>query len=328
MKRLVVAAVALAAAWGAANAQELRLLNSFEARYPTTKIVVHKYVENVEKATGGKLKFRISGPEVVNAFQQFEPASKGAFDLLFTVQPYHIGTTSVSFGIFTLQPDPLAFREAGIFDYLDKEYQRFNLKLLAIIPGNQTTGAYHAALREPIGPSGDIQGRRVRGNPLYKPFIDKLGGSTVILQMGEVYPALQRGTVGGAFGPIASSLEYKWHEVAKYSMRPAFGYIYHFLLVNTASFARLAPEAQKALVDEAAKIEVPSMQAMEENVREADAELKKLGVVLTQLDPAKAKAAMKAFSDGIWETAENSKATGDRAKEFHSFVRQKGLPPQ
>ena len=76
---------------------------------------------------------------------------------------------------------------------------------------------------------------RVRGNPLYRPLIEKLGGSMVNLQVGEVYSSLQKGTIDGAVGPITGSLDYKWHEVGKYSMRPNFGYIYQFLFVHQAA---------------------------------------------------------------------------------------------
>jgi TRAP-type C4-dicarboxylate transport system substrate-binding protein len=326
MQRFALAILASIAFAGTAAAQELRLLNAFDSRYPPTKILVQKYAETVEQATAGKVKFRISGPEVVNAFEQFQPASQGAFDVLFTVQPYHVGTTSVSFGIYSVDPDPEAFRKAGVIDYLDKEYARFNLKILAIIPGsNKGTGAYHAALRNPVGADGDIKGMRVRGNPLYRPFIDKLGGSMVVLQVGEVYSALQKGTIDGAFGPITGSLDYKWHEVGKYSLRPNFGYIYQFLLVNTASYAKLAPDVQKVMADEAAKMEVPGMRAMNDIQLKEDEALKNAGVTQTQLNPQKFADAFKAFNDGIWETAENSKATGDRAKAFHAFMREKGF---
>jgi TRAP-type C4-dicarboxylate transport system substrate-binding protein len=312
---------------GAAAAQELRLLNAFDTRYPPSKILVQRYADTVEKATGGKVKFRISGPEVVSSFQQFEPVTKGAFDMHFTVQPYHVGTTSVSLGIYTLLPDPEAFRRVGIFDYLVKEYEKFNLKLLAILPGSgKSAGAFHASLRDPVGPSGDLQGRRVRGNPYFRPFIEKMGASMVVLQTGEIYPALQRGTIDGAFGPISGSLDLKWHDVNKYSLRPTFGHIYQFLFINTNSYARLSPDVQKVLVEEAKKLEVPGMHEMDAKVLEEEEELKKRGVIHTHLAPAKAEAAIKALIDGIWETAEGAKATGDRAKEFHTFVKQKGLP--
>jgi TRAP-type C4-dicarboxylate transport system substrate-binding protein len=184
-------------------------------------------------------------------------------------------------------------------------------------------------LREPIGQSGDLQGRRVRGNPFFKPFIDKVGASMVVLQVGEVYPALQRGTIDGAFGPISGSMDYKWHEVAKYSMRPSFGHIYQFLLVNTNSFAKLSPDVQKIIVDEAADLEVPGMEALNAQMLEEDAELQKRGMILSNLTPEKYQTAVKGLMDGIWETVDTSKATGGaRAKEFRAFVEKTGLATQ
>jgi TRAP-type C4-dicarboxylate transport system substrate-binding protein len=325
MQRLIMAAAICAVSATTVAAQEIRFLNAFDTRYPPTKMLVQKYADTVEKATAGKTRFRISGPEVVNAFQQFEPVTKGAFDLLFTVQPYHVGTTSVSLGIYSLEPDPAAFRQSGLFDFLDKEYNRFNLKLLAIIPGSRKgNGSFHAMLRDPVT-GGDIKGRRVRGNRLYQPLIENLGASMVVLQVGEVYQALQKGTIDGAFGPVSGSGDYKWHEVAKYSMRPTFGYIYQFLLVNQDSFKRLAPEVQRIMVEEAQKLEVPGQNAMDEQMREEDADLQKRGMVLTQLSPERYAEAVRAYNDGIWQTAESSKATGDRAKAFHAFVKEKGL---
>ena len=327
MKRLmlvIVASTALAAP--AAAQQEIRLLNAFDQRYLPSKILVQKYADTIEQKSGNKVKFRISGPEVVNAFQQFQPASSGAFDMLFSVQPYHVGTTSVSFGIYAVDPDPAKFREAGVFDYLAKEYERFNLKMLAIIPGQSAgIGAYHAMLREPVGADGDLKGRRLRGNPLFLAFIQSMGGSMVNLQVGEVYSSVQKGTIDGAIGPVTGALDMKWHEVAKHAVRPSFGYIYQFLFVHQAAFAKLAPDVQKLMVDEAAAMEIPGMKAMDEVQKQEEASLMRAGAIRTELNPQKFAAAIKAFNDGIWETSVNSKATGDRAKEFQAFMKQKGF---
>jgi TRAP-type C4-dicarboxylate transport system substrate-binding protein len=327
MKRLMLAMIASAALAAPAMAQqEIRLLNAFDQRYPPSKILVQKFAETIEQKSGNKVKFRISGPEVVNAFQQFQPASSGAFDMLFSVQPYHVGTTSVSFGIYAVDPDPAKFRDAGVFDYLAKEYERFNLKMLAIIPGQSAgIGAYHAMLREPVGADGDLKGRRLRGNPLFLAFIQSMGGSMVNLQVGEVYSSVQKGTIDGAIGPVTGALDMKWHEVAKHAVRPSFGYIYQFLFVHQAAFAKLAPDVQKLMVEEAAAMEVPGMKAMDEVQKQEEASLMRAGAIRTELNPQKFAAAIKAFNDGIWETSVNSKATGDRAKGFQAFMKQKGF---
>ena len=108
-------------------------------------------------------------------------------------------------------------------------------------------------------------------------------------------------------------------------MRPNFGYIYQFLFVHQAAFAKLPPDVQQVMVDEAIAMEVPGMRAMNDVQMKEDEDLKKLGVVHTQLNPAKAAEAVQAFNDGIWETATTSKATGDRAKEFQAFMKAKGF---
>ena len=326
MQRLILAIIAAAAFAATAAADELRLLNAFDSRYPPTKMLVQKYADTITAKTQGKVTFRLSGPEVVNAFQQFQPASSGAFDVFFTVQPYHVGTTSVSFSIYSIDPDPLKFRQTGVFDYLAKEYDRFNLKLLAIIPGQKAgTGAYQVMLREPVGSDGDLKGRRLRGNPLYLAFIQALGGSMVNLQIGEVYSTVQKGTIDGAIGPITGAVDLKWHEVAKYAVRPSFGYIYQFLFIHKNAYAKLAPDVQKTLVAEAEALEVPGMNAMDDLQKTEDEALSKAGAIHTSLNPQKLAAAIKAFNDGIWETSANSKATGDRAKQFQALLKEKGL---
>ena len=62
----IIVTAALAAP--AAAQQEVRLLNAFDMRYPPSKILVQKFADTIEQKSGNKVKFRISGPEVVNAF--------------------------------------------------------------------------------------------------------------------------------------------------------------------------------------------------------------------------------------------------------------------
>lgn len=323
LHRTIVCAVLACAA--PAGAQELRMLSAFDNRYPATQHVALRWANAVDRATNGAVKMRVSGPEVVNAFEQFEPVSKGAFDVLFSVQPYHIGTTSVSFIIYALDPEPERFRKEGLFAELDKEYARFGLKLLAIAPNNMKgVGGYHAMIRAPAA-GGDLKGMKLRGNRLYQPFIESMGASMTLLQVGEVYPAVQKGTLDGAFGPVIGTSDYKWHEVAKFMTRPAFGNVYTFLFANLDRWNKLSPEARKAMAEEAEKVEAAGMKALDEVQKKEEATLAANGVKETPMDPQKFAAALKAFNDGIVKTALDSKATGDRAKAFYEFAKGKGF---
>ncbi len=305
---------------------ELRLLNAFDNRYPGTPLVVDKYVDAVKQRSGGKLTIKTNGPEVVNAFEQFEPVVKGAFDMLFTVQPYHIGTTSVSMGIYAMVADPEGWRKNGIYDFLDKEYQRNGLKLLAIIssalPG---AGAFQAVLKQEIPPGGDLKGRKLRGNRVYQPMMEHLGASVVTLQGGEVYSAMQKGVIEGVFWPVTGAVDFKWYEQAKFMMVPRFGASYHFLLMNLGRFNKLSPAEQQIFVDEGRNIEIPGMKALNDDMEKAIAELRKRGMRETTLDKAKFDQAYKIFLDGLWETALSSRATGAQAKQFHELAKSKGL---
>jgi TRAP-type transport system periplasmic protein len=307
-------------------AVELRLLNVFDSRNQSAEVPVQRFISAVKEASPGDLTFRVFGPEVVPPGEQFQPASSGAFDLHFTTQPYHIGTTSLSITLFTLEPDPEKFRKVGVFDKIDKEYRKHNLRLLAIfsntLPGN---GGYQAVLKNPLPATGDLTGLKMRGNPFYRPIIEALGGVTVPLPGGEIYSALERGTVDGAFWPLLGQTNFKWHEVAPYMVRPIFGYVYYFLLVNENAFNKLPADHQKILIEEARKLEVPMMNELDSQHGAEIAQLTKLGAKETHLDKDKFRAAYDVFIEGIWSTAEKVPASTQAVKDFRAFVRSVGL---
>ena len=74
---------------------------------------------------------------------------------------------------------------------LDRHYQKLGLKVVAV--AISATKGYHIVLRAPVGPSGDLQGRKIRGTPSYHTVIGMLGASPVVLPGGEVYSALEKG---------------------------------------------------------------------------------------------------------------------------------------
>ena len=309
-----------------AQSTELKLLNTFDGRFPGTPLVVEKYIEAVKAASKGKLSFRSSGPEVVPAPEQFQPVKRGAFDILFTVQPWHVNVASVSLGLYTLDPDPEGWRKNGVFDYVDKDYARHNLKLLAAVPGQAPgTGSFHVLLKEDVKPGQDFSGRKVRANPFYKAFTDSLNASVVTLQGGEIYGALQRGTVDGVIWPVVGAMDFKWYEVSKFMVAPRFGYSYYLLLINLDKFNKLDPADRQVLMDEARKIEPAGMAAMTARTQQELRDLAGKGMKEISLDQAQYDKAIAAFQQGLWTLAFNSKASGGEAKQFHEFLKGKGL---
>jgi TRAP-type C4-dicarboxylate transport system substrate-binding protein len=328
--RLVAAVAALACLPAFAAAQtNLRLLTGFDPRFTPQVVVVGGFTEAVKKATNNSINFTVHGADVVPPFEQFQPLASGAFDLLFTVQPYHLGTTAVSFGLWALEPAPAKWRADGVWDFLDKEYNRHGVKLIAIVSQSKAgVGIFHALMKQPMAAGDDFKGKKIRGNPYYKPFVDHFGGAMVTLAPGEIYSGLQRGVVDGAFWSGIGSLDFKWYEVAPYMTRPTFGYGYYFILANRERFAKLSAAEQKAMLDAGRAIESSGMEEMTQLQDKEFAELKARGVKEIMLDPAKVQAGFDAIVKGVWATAEASKASGEQVKAFRAFLASKGYKVQ
>ncbi len=323
---IVVATAVAMPSLAVSQSSEIKVLNTFDGRYPATPLVLDKYVETMKGALKGKFSFRASGPEVVPAPEQFQPVQKGAFDMLFTVQPWHNNVSSASMGIYALDPDPEGWRKNGLFDFLDREYQRHNMKLVAIVPGNMAgNGTFQAVLKDELKPGGDLTGKKLRGIPTYKGFTDQLGATIVTLQGGEVYAALQRGTVDGVLWPVVGAIDFKWYEQAKFMLRPRWGTSYHFLFMNLDRFNKLDAADQGLFVEEGRKAELFGQKALDDRLRQELIALADKGMKETTLDKDKFERARDGYNQGAWALAFSSKAGGDQAREFHAFLKGKGI---
>lgn len=323
--RLLIALAMLVAPLASAQTTNLKLLNTFDTRFPSHRLLIEPMRENLKKAG---INIAVSGPEVVQPQEQFQPVQSGAFDLLFTVQPWHLNVTGVSFGLYTVETDQALWRRNGVMEYVDKEYQRTGMKLLGIVGGTRKgVGTFQVIMKTQIDPNADkpLAGKKVRGNPIYRALIEHWGGAMVVLPGGDIYSALQRGTIDGAFWPVTGALDFKWYEVANYMVSPPFGYALYFVLMNQASYNKLPAAQRAALEAEVLRLETEGTNAMDDHQIAEYAELQKRGMKQLPIDPQKMAAANKVFTEGLWATAEGSKASSEQVKAFRAFLRSKGM---
>ena len=163
-RALIAAAFCAAALPGTAFGAEFRVLSSWDKSYPVVPKFLEVFLKNVETASNGDMKFIMRGPETVPPFEQLQPVSSGAFHLLLTHGSYHIGQTPYLLSLDALGGDLKKWREAGVRDMVDRHYQQRNLKLVALGQTPEQT-ALQIILRQPIGPSGDLRGRKIPRNP-------------------------------------------------------------------------------------------------------------------------------------------------------------------
>jgi TRAP-type mannitol/chloroaromatic compound transport system substrate-binding protein len=310
-------------AWSAPSwGLDFRALSSWDQSYAPRAQLFEKYLKNVEAASRGEVRFIVSGPETVPPFEQLQPAGSGAFQILFTHGAYHFGTTTYLIAIEALGGDLEKWRAAGVRDLVDKHYQKFGLKLIAL-PQTPEGSAYNVLLRAPVGPSGDLQGRKIRGTQTYAGVFALLGASPVVLPASEIYPSLEKGVVDGAAWPVIGALGYRWYEVAKYLLRPSFGVLAHPIFMNLDTWNKLSETQRKVFIDEGRKMEDSWFPDWQRLAGEEQQALLAKGAQITEMGPAKKEKLAAAWTDGLFEFTmpKNPKDIG----ELRDFAKAKGL---
>lgn len=322
MKRVsILAAVAMAlAAAVPARAETLTMLSSWDESYNAVPVFAQEFAKRLTEKSGGELSVEMRGPETVPPFEQLQPVSAGLFNMLFTHGAYHLGETTMAFGMDAVKDDPQARRESGIYDLIDAHYQKRNLKLIGVF---SAASGYHILLKNPIAEDGALKGRKIRASGTYHDLVNELGGSVVTLPASEIYSALERGVVDGAAWPVFGAMDYKWYEVAGYMTRPTFGITNLSLFMNLDTWNGLSAEQQTMVTDIAKGLEVEGRKHFEGLWAKEDKAMQDAGLAITEFGPDVAGKVDGIFAAGVWKQVEDK--AGDDGKAFHKLALEKNL---
>lgn len=99
----------------------------------------------------------------------------------------------------------------------------------------------------PIVEPEDLQGLRIRvpGSRMRSLMFETYGATPVTMNLGELYLALQQGTVDGQENPLAGTINRSFHEVQKYFSMSNHVYTPVTLVMNGQKFDSLSPEHQE-----------------------------------------------------------------------------------
>ncbi len=321
-KLIVTLAAGLSLSAEPAAAVEFRALSSWDQSYVPRKALFEKFLKNVETASKGDIKFNVSGPETVPPFEQLQPTGSNIFQILFSHGAYHFGTTPYLVAVEGFSGDLAKWRASGIKEQIDKHYQKFGVKYL-MMPLTPEGTAYNIILKAPVGPSGDLQGRKIRATQSYAGVLSMLGASPVNLPPAEIYPSLEKGVVDGAAWPVIGPLGYRWYEVAKHVMRPSFGVVLNSVFMNLAAWNNLSEAQRKLLSDEVARMEDAWYADWPKIAREEEDALLAKGAQITQIGATQKAKLADAWTAGVLDF------TMPRAPkeigELRDFGKSKGL---
>ncbi|HVG52065.1 MAG TPA: TRAP transporter substrate-binding protein DctP [Xanthobacteraceae bacterium] len=303
-----------------AQAQNMRMLGGWSESNTTAYMPGLQFKQNLDKASGGKSVITISGPEAVPPFEQLQPVSAGAFDMIYTHPTYHSKGLAGIAEILPFGPDKL--RSSGVWGFIDEFYQKnHNIKLLALVPVG--TEGYHCYLRQPLTAQNDWSGRKLRGVANQHGVIKALGGVPVVMPMGDVYTSIEKGVVDGACAPANVMVATKHHEVAKYRVEPRFGLLVSLIGINLDRWKKLTPEQQKILTDVGIQTEKDTARIGDEILEKENKTLAGLGVQVVQLPKDKGDAIRAIFETSNWGLAEQ--CCGDAGKQLQELAKKGGL---
>jgi tripartite ATP-independent transporter DctP family solute receptor len=135
--------------------------------------------------------------------------------------------------------------DGEVGEIFKKDLERAGVKLLYWMD----YGEVELALKIPIRKLEDFKGQRIRVfGELLAESIRALGAAPAFLGAGEMYMALQRGTVDGVLSGPTSFYERKLFEVTKYQTDGDFGFAMFGVLINLNKWNELPPDIQKIIL--------------------------------------------------------------------------------
>ncbi|HQC99597.1 MAG TPA: TRAP transporter substrate-binding protein DctP [Aquabacterium sp.] len=264
IKRAGIAGVLAAGVAPAVHAQAAvrwRLATSFPKSLETLHGCAVKFSETVKQLSGGKFEVSVhAAGELMPAFGIVDALADDSIEMGESASYYYAGKdptfsfgTAVPFG-FTAQ-QMLAWKLYGNGGKLmDELYGRYNFfGLPALNTGTQMGGWYRKEMNKP----GDFKGLKMRlGGGVFGESMAKLGVVAQSMPGGEVYQALEKGTLDAAefVGPYDDE-KMGWNKVVKYYYYGGWfeGGAELEFYINKKAFAKLSPENQ-AIVRAAAAV--------------------------------------------------------------------------
>ena len=228
-----------------------RLASSFPKSLDTIYGAAENMSKRVAAATGGKFQIQVfAGGELVPGLQVLDAVQNGTVQCGHTAPYYYWGKdpafalgTAVPFGLNARQMNAWTLFGGGaeLFREFYKTYNVYN------IPCGNTGAQMGGWFRKEIKTVADLKGLKMRIGGFAGTVIAKLGAVPQQLAAGDIYPALEKGTIDAAewVGPYDDE-KLGFNKVCKFYYYPGWweGGPELDLFVNTAEWAKLPKEYQ------------------------------------------------------------------------------------
>jgi TRAP-type mannitol/chloroaromatic compound transport system substrate-binding protein len=270
IKNAGIAGVLAAGAAPAVHAQAAirwRLASSFPKALDTIFGAADVFAKKVGEMSGGKFTITThAGGELMPAFGVVDGVQNGTVEMAHTA-PYYFFGKDETFALGCAIPFGLNSRQMTAWMYegnggklMREFYAKYNI---VNFPGGNTGAQMGGWYRKEIKSAADIKGLKFRVGGFAGKVIERMGGVPQNIPGGEIYTALEKGTIDAAewVGPYDDQ-KLGFGKVAPFYYYPGWweGGPQLDFFINDKAFASLSPE-NKAIVEAAASYAHVEMQA-------------------------------------------------------------------
>ncbi len=218
-----------------------------------------KLVEIVEEKSGGKVKIKLFSNAVLGSDRAtLEAAQSGTLDMASCSSP-NMASFAREYMIFDLPFVTYPEYQKNLYAALDSGELGKRLETVAESIGLKTImySEYgyrkYVSANKPLKSIADLKGLKVRttDSPIEVAVAKALGMSPAPIAWGEVYTALQQGTVDAEGNNYEHLVNAKHIEVLKYAMDSNHNYSMHLLMMNKNTFDELPAAVQSLLMESA-----------------------------------------------------------------------------
>ncbi len=311
---------------GGARGERLtwRLASSFPNSLDVLYGAAERFAQRVGELTDGYLEIEpYQGGELVPPLEVLDAVGRGSVEIGHSASYYFIGKNpalafdcTVPFGLTARQQNAWMYEGDGLtlLREIFREFNVFNL------PGGNTGVQMGGWFREPIRDLADLAGRKMRIPGLGGKVMERLGVTAQVIPGGEVYTALERGSIDAAefVGPY-DDLKLGLHEVAKHYYYPGWwepGAMLSYY-VNLDAWEGLPPFYRAAIESAAAESNVRMLAGYDARNVEALGIIRDAGV---ELHPFPADV-MEAAERAAREIMEEEAATHESYRKVYNSFR-------
>jgi TRAP-type mannitol/chloroaromatic compound transport system substrate-binding protein len=264
-----------------------RLASSFPKSLDTIFGAAEVFAQKVSEMSGGKFQISIhAGGELMPPFGVVDGVQKGTVEMAHTAPYYFVGKDetfaigcTIPFGLNSRQMSAWMYEGNGL-KLMREFYARYDI---INFPGGNTGAQMGGWYRKPVKSLADMKGLKIRIGGFAGKVIERLGAVPQNLPGGEIYQALEKGTIDAAewVGPYDDQ-KLGFHKVAPFYHFPGWweGGPQLDFYINAKAFNGLSAE-YKAMIEAAASHAHTEMQARYD--ARNPAALKQLVAAKTQL---------------------------------------------